>query len=390
VLPAIALAGQPTALDRPVVPHHHSPMPKPKPSPKLTGPEALATALKHSYPMADQVLQAAALAPRGAMAEAAVQRLLDSKLKVVSRALTIVLLQLPWTGDQQNAVAQAWLAHPDKTSTKSLVFLELLVAAGSTVALEQLSQLNRAVARALLNRDSIAFLTFPPHAQQQRLQFLREQCREIAEREPEPAVLPPVPAGKFRYYDVTIAVLESEIPATRRFLIAHDRGWNALHYAIQRASASWDNSHLWALYAGNGRKLVMAGGEDGEGLAEWGSPIAELIEKGHRAFVYRYDFGDDWRVAVKVAAKAVLLDEDRQRTLLEGQGGFPPEDCGGYWGLAELVEAHRKRTAAAAANPTAKTAKSAKKRQRVYWGEGYAGWDPDWFDFAATKKAFDC
>lgn len=362
-------------------------MMKPKRSPELTGPEALATLPKHSYLMPNQVLQAAALAPRGAMLEAAIQRLLDSKLKVVSKALTAVLIQLPWTEDQQNAVAQAWLAQPDKTSTKSLVFLELLVAAGSTMALEQLPHLSRDVARALLDGDSVGFLTMPTPAQQRQLQFLHEQCLEIAEREPEPAVLPPVPAGKFRYYDVTIAVLKTEIPATRRFLIAHDVGWDALHYAIQSASASWDNSHLWGLYAGKGRKLVIDGTDEGEGLAEWGRPIAELIEKGHRNFVYHYDFGDNWRVAVKVAAKAVLLDEDRERVLLEGQGGFPPEDCGGYWGLADLVDAHHKRAAEAAAHPKAK---AAKQRPHAYLGDGYEGWDPYWFDFAATKKAFDC
>jgi hypothetical protein len=72
-----------------------------------------------------------------------------------------------------------------------------------------------------------------------------------------------------------------------------------------------------------------------------------LVEAGHRKFNYIYDFGDNWRVSVTFAAKAVCLPADHTRVLLAGQGAFPPEDCGGAGGHYRLTLAARARAAAA-------------------------------------------
>jgi Plasmid pRiA4b ORF-3-like protein len=56
-------------------------------------------------------------------------------------------------------------------------------------------------------------------------------------------------------------------------------------------------------------------------------------------FAYRYDFGDWWGHDIEVEA---LLPQEAGRlypVCLAGVGACPPEDCGGSWGFAELLEA---------------------------------------------------
>lgn len=54
---------------------------------------------------------------------------------------------------------------------------------------------------------------------------------------------------------------------------------------------------------------------------------------------YTYDFGDDWEHDILVEK---ALDRDETASYPRCTGGrraAPPEDCGGVWGYADLVEA---------------------------------------------------
>lgn len=53
---------------------------------------------------------------------------------------------------------------------------------------------------------------------------------------------------------------------------------------------------------------------------------------------YVYDFGDDWNHRIVVEAVADAESEGRYPRCLNGRRSAPPEDCGGIWGYAELVE----------------------------------------------------
>lgn len=56
-------------------------------------------------------------------------------------------------------------------------------------------------------------------------------------------------------------------------------------------------------------------------------------------FLYTYDMGDSWEHEILV--EKILLREAEQLypICLTGKLACPPEDCGGVWGYAELVEA---------------------------------------------------
>ena len=58
-----------------------------------------------------------------------------------------------------------------------------------------------------------------------------------------------------------------------------------------------------------------------------------------RKLVYLYDFGDGWEHTIKVERLADPEPGVLYPRLIEISGRCPPEDCGGPWGYAELLDA---------------------------------------------------
>ena len=55
------------------------------------------------------------------------------------------------------------------------------------------------------------------------------------------------------------------------------------------------------------------------------------------AFHYQYDFGDNWEHEIRVEQVLSAVGTVTPR-LLAGKRACPPEDCGGSWGYAHLLE----------------------------------------------------
>ena len=117
-------------------------------------------------------------------------------------------------------------------------------------------------------------------------------------------------------------------------------GLDRLHLAIQ-AAMGWENCHLHEFRAGEAAWGEPDPEGPGEGPAdEAQASLADLIEAaGGKAFAYLYDFGDDWAHAVVVEGLTDPAPEGVYPALVEAVGRCPPEDCGGPWGYAELLEA---------------------------------------------------
>jgi hypothetical protein len=68
--------------------------------------------------------------------------------------------------------------------------------------------------------------------------------------------------------------------------------------------------------------------------------LADVLEDvGTKKLVYLYDFGDAWEHVIKVERLANPEPGVLYPRLTGVSGRCPPEDCGGPWGYAELLEA---------------------------------------------------
>jgi hypothetical protein len=66
--------------------------------------------------------------------------------------------------------------------------------------------------------------------------------------------------------------------------------------------------------------------------------ISYLLKKEKDKIVYEYDFGDGWEHDV-LLEKILPADEKlKSPVCLAGKMACPPEDCGGVWGYADLLE----------------------------------------------------
>jgi pRiA4b ORF-3-like protein len=86
---------------------------------------------------------------------------------------------------------------------------------------------------------------------------------------------------------------------------------------------------------------------------------------------YEYDFGDGW--VHKIVLEKVLANDEGRDTLscIAGERACPPEDCGGVWRYAELLNA-------------ISDASHAEHAEMLEWiGDDF---DPERFDLAEVNK----
>ncbi len=140
----------------------------------------------------------------------------------------------------------------------------------------------------------------------------------------------PVPVHRIK---VTIA--GSKPPIWRRLEVPSASSLVDLHEVLQTAF-EWDGGHLWLFEVNN----------DTFGVGDLGMPSkdARMMTLGKAAprkglkMRYVYDFGDDWRHTIEVEDIDAAESGVTYPRCLAGRRAAPPEDCGGVWGYAELLE----------------------------------------------------
>jgi len=122
---------------------------------------------------------------------------------------------------------------------------------------------------------------------------------------------------------------------------------DTLHEIIQ-AIMPWENSHLHAFYLRliDGPRWAPPspfGDDFNFGIKARDSmrtTVAEaLAEPNFKALRYNYDFGDDWRHTIKVERRFSADLREEFPKLIDAKGRCPPENCGGPWGYAEILDA---------------------------------------------------
>ncbi|MGE0374573.1 MAG: plasmid pRiA4b ORF-3 family protein [Planctomycetaceae bacterium] len=162
-----------------------------------------------------------------------------------------------------------------------------------------------------------------------------------AAHEPQPGLV----------YTLKITLQETKPPIWRRVQL-RDCTLEMLHHVIQCAMG-WDNSHLYE-FAIAGRRFGAASGGIGVD-AMWNTfeddiapteetLLSDVIPQPPTKpfqFSYTYDFGDSWEHAIVVERVEHQEEPPTVPVCVAGKRACPPEDCGGVWGYAQLLEALR-------------------------------------------------
>ena len=132
-----------------------------------------------------------------------------------------------------------------------------------------------------------------------------------------------------------IALKNVEPAIWRQFQVQEDLSLDELHEVIQ-VVMGWENAHLYEFRINEQR----FGKQDEDAPDELKDAdetyIDDLdLDKGD-TLLYVYDFGDGWEHELTV--EKLLEDTPKDPVCLDGANNCPPEDSGGPWGYAGLME----------------------------------------------------
>lgn len=156
---------------------------------------------------------------------------------------------------------------------------------------------------------------------------------------PEPPTVDARTAASTARIRLKIVLLGTEPPIWRRVEVPADYSLAQLDAVIQIAMG-WENSHLHRFEIGGvtyRHQLEQDLWGDGQYGDEFGCTIGEAVGR-RRKFRYEYDFGDGWQHEIRIE-KPTPAEPATGPHLIDGERACPPEDCGGVWGYANLVDA---------------------------------------------------
>ena len=143
-------------------------------------------------------------------------------------------------------------------------------------------------------------------------------------------------------YQFKITLLEIK-PAIWRRIQIHDCTLPELHEYIQAAFGWWNyHLHLFEIAGMTFMEPDPEGDDWGmEFEDESGVLISKLLPKSGKRnrWIYEYDLGDGWRHEVLFEGFPPTDPKAKYPLCLEGARACPPEDCGGWPGYVEYLEA---------------------------------------------------
>ncbi|UCE73206.1 MAG: plasmid pRiA4b ORF-3 family protein [Methanomassiliicoccales archaeon] len=147
-------------------------------------------------------------------------------------------------------------------------------------------------------------------------------------------------------YQFKITLRGIRPPIWRRIHVPETYTFWDLHVAIQDAMG-WSDYHLheFGIESPKNRIKMRIGIPDGdfddEVLPGWKKQIADYFTQENRTADYIYDFGDGWEHVIELEKIFPRKKNTNYPVCIKGKRVCPPEDCGGVWGYAELLEAIR-------------------------------------------------
>jgi hypothetical protein len=125
-------------------------------------------------------------------------------------------------------------------------------------------------------------------------------------------------------------------PVWRRLLIPANMTLADLHVVIQTVMP-WTDDHL--------HEFNIAGERYGDPdstsrvVSDARITLAGVRNKGVARFEYTYDFGDSWEHLIVIEGTVPRVGGQHYPACIAGERACPPEDCGGVYGYANLLQA---------------------------------------------------
>lgn len=177
--------------------------------------------------------------------------------------------------------------------------------------------------------------------------------------------------GRFAY-QLKVTLMGVKSPIWRRLLVRDNTDLHRLHLVIQDAMG-WQNCHLYQFEIDD---TCFTESIDEDFVADDETPassvrLGDLSLGEGDAFLYDYDFGDDWYHECKIEKVVAAERGAGYPRCLAGRRACPPEDCGGIHGYDAMLSALRSRS-----HP-----------DRAHWVEWIGpNWDAEAFDCKATDE----
>lgn len=143
-------------------------------------------------------------------------------------------------------------------------------------------------------------------------------------------------------YQIQIALKGSKPKIWRRVLVPSDTLLYNFHKIIQ-TTMGWTNSHLHQFVKGNVFYSVKYPDDEMWSMNDIDYRkkklrIRDLLTFEKEKIIYEYDFGDSWQHEI-ILEKILPPDNTKEYPIcVSGKRNCPPEDCGGVWGYAEMLE----------------------------------------------------
>jgi hypothetical protein len=104
----------------------------------------------------------------------------------------------------------------------------------------------------------------------------------------------------------------------------------------------WEHCHLHRFVVGDTVYGVKDPEEGGSPYDEWlderNSTLRKISPHVKSSFMFEYDFGDRWKHRITVETIGKSVSGIIYPRCIAGKNACPPEDCGGPYGYAELLE----------------------------------------------------
>ena len=143
-------------------------------------------------------------------------------------------------------------------------------------------------------------------------------------------------------YQLRIALPYIEPAIWRRLEVSGEVTFRALHGAIQVAMG-WEDCHLWAFYVGDTEISPESEHSPFPGVPRARSAdkftLNEILAKRRIKFRYEYDMGDSWLHEIEVEKVGFVEKGVQYPRCTGGARACPPEDCGGFPGYMNILEA---------------------------------------------------